>query len=289
MIAKDVMTSSPWVIYTNDSIKKAADIFVTHKPSTIPVLLPSGEVHGVLSEVPLLKVYVKLKVKSALSQMIMGTKDLIEPAVCVRERDPIAVVMQACMKVNHHRVLVLDEYGFLKGVVSPKDLLALLHGEPGESISMQEELKALRARVTEMEQSQEKLKVTALKLKNYETMFSKSPFMFHSVDSTGKIVVANPRLHQVLGYQDGELLNKMLYDLYPESIWPMVEKGLQHVLMQGSRQMFTEYQTKSGKPVKVEILSQAILDPNGKFLATSTIARLIDSDSLLHLLDGAFK
>jgi PAS domain S-box-containing protein len=286
IIAKDLMTHHPWVVYTSDSVQHVVDMFTKNRPSTIPVLTPAGEVHGVVSEIPLLKLYVRLKAKQQLSSILLDYKDLFEAPIFVRERDPIAIVMHAALKASHHRVLVLDDNKHLRGVISPKDILSMLNGNSSHSDSIQRELKDLRHRVTNMQGEREKLQKVEEELKNYEVAIAGSQFMFHSVDGNGKIVLANERLHEVLGYDPKELIGKSIYDLYPKEFWAAVEGSLKQIQTSGIHQMNTSYRRKSGEFLKVEVGSHAIVDRKGNFLATSTLARVVDGDSLLRSLNG---
>lgn len=288
IIAKDLMTHHPWTLHVSDSVQRAVDMFTVNRPSTIPVLFANGEVRGVISEIPLLKMFVRLKVKNDLASKLGEHKELFETPIFVRERDPIATVMQAALKASHHRVLVLDDNKHLRGVISPKDILTMLNGGPNNSISMHKELKDLRLRVANMQDEHKKLQKTEAELKAYEDAIETSQFMFHSVSPDGKILIANERLHEVLGYGQGELVGKSVYDLYPKEMWPAVETSLKQLQVSGLHQMNTSYKRKDGSLVKVELGSHSILDSQGKFIATSTLARLIDGESLLRLLNGVF-
>lgn len=289
MIAKDLMTRNPKTLFTSDSVGRAADIFTQHRLSTLPVLVPSGEVHGIISEIPLLREYIKLKAKNQISQMLIKTPEIFEDVAMVSERDPISLVVQAALKVSHHRVLVVDDHKRLRGVISPKDLLSVLHGKPGKSLTFQDELKQIRVKAADLSKQHGAVRVPEQKLKSYEAIMANSQLMFHSSSPSGKIVLANDRIHQVLGYGKGELIGKSLEILYPKEIWPEMERGLKRILANHSAQVLTSYLTKSGDRVNVEVGSQPILDDAHKVIATASIARIVDSESLLKILNSQIK
>lgn len=290
IIAKDFMTHSPLVVHTSDTLRHCASLFTANKLSTIPVVDVQNRVVGVVSEVSLLKTYIKAKSTHSLDDKIIAHKEMIEPIVHVQDKDDINTVVQAALRSPYHRVIVLDDADHLLGVISPKDILSVLNDDDEPSKSMQQELKDLRLQVQEMDKIKESIVTKEAKLKNYELLFASNQFMLHSVDASGKIIMANPRLHSVLGYAPNELVGKTIRDLYPQHLWSVVEEGLKKVKSSGQQELiYSMFKKKNGDTIKVEIASQAVQEENGKFLATSTISRVVDSDSLLKLLHGVFK
>lgn len=290
LIAKDLMTLKPLTAHSSDTIQAVVNLFTKNKLTSVPVLGNFHEVLGAVSEVSLLRSYVKAKAMGGTEQKIVFFKEAIEPLSTVKENDSILTVLQLSLKAPLHRIYVLDATGHLKGVISPKDILSALNDDVESSPTMQKELKDLREKVNKMGQVQNILEHTEHQLKSYENLVESTNFMLHSVDATGKIIMANSRMHSVLGYNPGELIGKNLHDLYPQHLWKTVDEGLHHVRKTGEQvPVYSTYMTKMKDPIKVEITSQAVTDEKGQFVATSTISRVIDSDQLLRLLNGVIK
>lgn len=290
IIAKDIMTHSPNHVLTSDTVQQAINIFTQNKLSTLPVLSTVGKVEGVISEISLLKAYIKIRSAKRFDDKIVDHREIIEPPITVNEKADIAMVVQAALRSPYHRVLVLDDMDHLLGVISPKDILLVLNENSDPSLTMQKELRELRQKAEKIQDLNQELKKTEAQMKTYENLFDSSNFMLHSLDKDGKIIMANPRIHEVLGYAPGELVGKTIKDLYPQHLWDEVEKGLKKIESQGTVEtVYSAYRKKNGEVVKVEVASQAVKDEKGKFVATSTISRLIDPEALLRLLHGVFK
>ncbi len=266
IIAKDFMTHSPLVLKTSDTIRFAVTLFTTNKLSVIPVVDARESILGLVTEISLLKTYIKTKGSHKVDDKVQNHQEMFEPVTSVRDKDDISTVVQAVLRAPYHRVVVLDDGGHLLGVISPKDILSVLNDDGEKSKSMQQELRDLRDQVQEIETIKESIVSKDKKLNNYEQLFDSSQFMLHSVDSSGKIIMANLRLHTVLGYEPNELIGKTLHDLYPQHLWSVVDEGLNKIKTTGHQELvYTVFKKKNGDTIKVEVASQAVQKEHGEF------------------------
>ena len=290
LIAKDIMTRTPLAVFASDTVQSVADVITQRKVSSLPVLSSTKEVLGVLSEVAVLKIFIKAKALGQTRGSIYEHKSLFEPIRSVKETDGILDIVQTALKHPHQRVFVLDSVGRLQGVISPKDILAVLNDDNEASVPMQQELKDLRAQVATMKSTKAELHQTEQRLKEYEKLMESTNFMLYAVDANGKIVIANARLHSALGYSAGQLLGKTLHDLYPPHLWKEADEALENAKsMRAPPTSYASYLTRLGGTIRVEVTSQIVPNERGEFLELSTMARVIDSDQLLRLLQGVLK
>lgn len=280
------MTQKPMSLSEGMKVSDAVKTMLTHHISSAPVVATSGKLIGQISEVFLLKLFILSSKKGSESQTLKDHAASLVAVTTVRERDAIDEVVKKIISSPSHRALVLDDQGHLRGIISPKDLLRIMVGEQARAGSLLSEFNILQDRIGILK---DQLKVTKNQLSSVSTVIEKSAFMFHSVDSKGKIVIANEKIHHELGYPTGELVGKTLLDLYPSENHKLALEGLKK-LIDGDKEIktYSTYLKKSGDPLKVEVISRSILDEKGQFLATSTLSRLIDSDELLRTLHGVY-
>lgn len=281
------MTQKPMSLSEGMKISDAVRTMLSHHISSAPVLTASGKLIGQISEVFLLKLFILASKKGNENQTLKDHSKSLVSVTTVKEKDPIDEVVKQIINSPSHRALVLDDHGHLRGIISPKDILRILVGEDARSGSLLNEFAILQDRLNI---ARDQLQATQSQLKSVSTVIEKSAFMFHSVDSKGKIVIANERIHQELGYQPNELVGKAILDLYPSDLHKSILDGLKK-LIDGEEKEIKTYSTyikKDGKPLRVEIVSRSIVDANNQFLATSTLSRILDSEELLRTLHGVY-
>lgn len=129
-----VMTKGVVTVGPEAGFKECADLMRVHGVSALPVLDASGQVLGVLSESDLLAKEEAKDSKPRLLDMVYGrrrraaagrvARDLMSsPPITVK---PSATVAQAASLMHSKRVKrlpVVDDYGWLVGIVSRADLL----------------------------------------------------------------------------------------------------------------------------------------------------------------------
>jgi PAS domain S-box-containing protein len=285
--AKDLMTEKPMHVQSGASIMEATDFFLEKEVTSAPVINPLGELLGVLTDLGLVKSFLLQHASISKHDKIAHHLEVLEKAEFVSEETAVLDVVKAMIKAKAHRVLVVNDKGKLTGIVSPTDILLFLKGQQKKSHSLKEQLK-------DSEEHVEKLKgeVSDLRdnLDRYQGLFSETPYMMHSIDENAKIIMANKKIHQVLGFEPGELVGKTLFDIYPKTVQHEALAGLKKIQKEGFHHLtYTSMKKKSGELVRVDIVSSSLHDHYGKFLSTISVAREIDSEALLRALHGVFR
>ena len=215
----------------------------------------------------------------------------------VLEDDPIHVIVNKLTKAPTQRVLVVNHQNKLIGVISPKDIIfnIVSSGSPTISRSLQRKVEALEGELATIKKEVSVEKNEAQILNQFKQLIESSLFLCHSVTENGKIRFANKRLHEILGYQDGELAGKDITELYPSHLHDIVRNALSEIENKGKQSIvYSAFLTKKGESVKVEMSSIAIYENdsaagNKRFMGTATVSRVIDSDIMLRVLSGAVK
>ncbi len=170
------------------------------------------------------------------------------------------------------------------GIISPKDLLWMVSGQQKNSLNLKVELEKAKQEATSLSS---KLSDIENLLKMYRNVFEDSPYMMHSVNSDGRVIMANRRLHNILGYEDNEMIGKSLSDLYPKTVMHEAIGGLETIKKNGFHHVtYTTMLRKSGEKIRIDIASSALRSPKGDFIGTISISRLVDSEDLLRALHG---
>lgn len=284
-IARDIMTRNPFALKSSMQVETAVQEMLTHHISSAPVLDGHQKLLGQVSEITLLKAYILSSKEGSEKVLLDYQKSFSQPSI-VREIDPIDKVVKSIIESPYNRVLVLDSRGHLRGIISPKDILRYLMGEKSRSGTLVQEMQVLQDRISILK---DQLHATKTQLNTIDSMVEQSEFMFYSVDAQAKIVIANIRLHQDLGYGPRELIGKSVLDIYPAEDRKRVEDSLRQMIGDGkSQKTYSTYLTQDGKHLRVEVISHPIFDATGSFLATSTVSRVLDQDSLLRALHGVY-
>jgi len=282
--AADLMTPNPKMVASGASLHEVIELFLEQGITSSPVINPLGEILGVLSELSLVKAYMIHKAKLQKGDKVGHHLDLLDPVAYVHMHSPIISVLKEMIWAPTHRLLVRDGKEKIVGIISPKDLMRAMIGQPNPSQNLKEKLQETEDKLRD---SLEKLKDAEHHLEVYQNVFHEVPYMMHAVDAEGKILMANKREHDVLGYPDGELVGKTIYDLYAKSMHHEAIQGLKKVMESGHHHMtYTTLVSKTGASVRCDIASSAIRSSNGEFISTISVLRPIDSDEMLRILNG---
>ena len=278
------MTPNPKMINSGDSLSEVVKLFLENGITSSPVINPVGEILGVLSELTLLKAYMLHKTKFQKSDKVGHHVDLLEPVSYVKVTATLAEVLREMITTPTHRLLVKDEKDKIVGIISPKDLMRAMLGEPNPNQNIRQKLLETQA---ELEKTVLKIQTIEKTLDVYQKAFQETPYMMHAVNAKGTILMSNRCEHEILGYEDGELVGKSIYDIYPSVMHSDAERGLKTVIQQGFHHMtYTTLLRKDGSQVRCDIASSSLQDEKGKFLSTITVLRAIDSEALLRSLHG---
>lgn len=281
--AKDLMTKRPMILYSSDTLKAAVEAFNKYKVSSAPVVTPDHEILGILTETALLELFLANSERGADQVQLDKFRSHLFSAQCVYDQDQVTEVIKKIRKSSSGRVLVLDSQKHIVGVVSPKDIFQLLRGEARSAEPMYEELTRVKSR---LDQTTTQMDRTSKRLNRLEEIINGSAYMMHSLDRDGNVILANRRIHDVLGYDYGELVGKTLEDLYGKEHC-LVAKSQLARLAEGKEQdvIYSSFKRKDGSSVRVEIISSVVKDRDGNFTATSSMSRIMDSDNFIKTIN----
>jgi PAS domain S-box-containing protein len=122
----------------------------------------------------------------------------------------------------------------------------------------------------------------------FEALMDWFPDIIQSVDAEGRIVYANRKASELLGYTHAELLGMSVYDLYAPEIMEKVKAGFADLKSRGDLSINESLVLdKKGIRIPVEIRSFAVYDTEGRFLRTFSILRDLRAmkalqDQLMH-------
>lgn len=282
--AKDIMTPNPKFIGSGEDLKTATQLFFDNNIHYAPVVTPTKEVLGLFSEMGLVKAALKQYLEPEQYDKVYHHKDLFNQAVFVPETATLDDVVKAITKADSNRVLVQNKQGLLVGIIAPKDILALVSGQTRQSLSLKSELEKTRTEASTLNNKLETLEET---LKRYRNIFEDSPYMMHSVNAEGRIILANKQIHQRLGYEQGELIGKSLADIYPKTVLHEAMQGLEQIKEKGVHHLtYTTMVRKNGEKIRIDIASSSLRNSKGEFLGTISISREVDAEELLRALHG---
>lgn len=273
--AKSIMTPDPKHIQSGDRLLDTIGLFFQSNIHYAPVITPTGEILGLLSEVTLVKAALRHYLDPGKNEKVYSHKDLLDPAVFVQDNDSIDDVVKALMKSPSKRVLVKDFKDRLCGIISPKDILRFLGGEQHQMIQINDHLRKYEEKTKNLS-----IRVQTLQdlVHMYKEAIDSSPLMMHSLDAKGNIVMANRKIHQALGYEMGELIGKSLNQLYPHTMHDLAREGLESIKVVGfHNSTTTQMVKKDGHTFNVDIVSSALKNHDGAFLATISISRPLES------------
>jgi len=276
--AKDLMNQGTPSISFDQSVIEAIEFLKTHPTGFVAVKASDDRYQGVLTEGNLVRIFLRSQ-SQADRQALIFYRDCFEPMQLIHQDEEFAEVVKKIMTAVGHRVFVIDNQGVIVGHITAKDILPTFVFKPSES---QREKSSSSSVVNKMPGAQ--LDNMKSELYLYESFFEKSPFMMHSVNPKGVIQMANEILHNLLGYEYGELIGKTIFDLYPKENHQKAQAGIQTILNKGYHKVIqAQMIRKDGKVVEVEMASRALTDQEGKSVGTITVSRPMNMDLLLAL------
>lgn len=266
--AHELMNPMTPALSFDSTVQDAIAFFETHPHQFATVSASRDRIQGVLTEGNLVKIFLRYQSQPAKDALIFY-RDCFEPTQLIHETATFEEVVKKVMTAVGHRVFVIDTKGELVGHITAKDVLPFLVGKRDAKQTVQgaafDELKS--------------------QLYMYESFFSKSPFMMHSVNPSGFIQMANEMLHALLGYEYGELIGKTIYDLYPKASHNKAQEGIRTIMAKGYHQVIqAEMVHKDGRVIPVEMASRALEDPWKNPIGTITVSRPLDMKLLLDVL-----
>ncbi len=275
--------SSPLVtIPAHFVLEQAERVFHQQRLTAAPVVIDMKNILGVLTDFHLLRFFIEQSTNPLKSRMQDFVEDL-DPIVLVDENEEVADVFKLMLQSPNHRIFVTSQEK-LAGALSPKDLLPYLAGV--DAVERHSEHKDLIAAKIEIKKLVHELMTTKERLSNYQQAFMASPFMIHSADLHGNITMANPMLHQVLGYRENELIGKKITDIYASQYHKQAIEGLNKVKMDGFHPLInTQMVRKNKELLQVDLASAGKKNPSGDVVGTITIGRISNSSKMIEALE----
>jgi PAS domain S-box-containing protein len=283
-LVRDFMSSQLFTIRADFILEQAEKVFHDHQITAAPVLLYKKTVLGVLTDFQLIKCFL-FRTSNPSRARIVDYKEELEPVAVVESDATLETAFKVMMQSPTHRIYV-RENSILVGALSPRDLLPFLAGDV--AIQRFKEDKDLIAAHIRIRALLLELGRVQMERDRYLDVFTASPYMIHSADLQGKITMANPMLHFVLGYEEGELIGKSIYDLYAQQFHQQAKDGLIQVRSEGYYPFINTLMVKKNKElVQVDITSSAKHDDQGQVTATITVSRVSDSAKMVEILKHA--
>ncbi|MEK7851354.1 MAG: PAS domain S-box protein, partial [Deltaproteobacteria bacterium] len=129
---------------------------------------------------------------------------------------------------------------------------------------LQESYSILENRKRELEASEER----------YKDLIENSPEMIHSVNADRSFVGVNKTELDILGYTLAEMKQKRIEDIVPEEFKEKVINHILKAIRKGEGSVETQFITKEGKKIDVEIIATALYHPiTGNFIRTRAFVR----------------
>lgn len=265
--AKNLMHRSTPVLPFSATIPESIE-FIKAQPKGFAIVQASANrFHGVLTEAQLMRIFLRYQAHPERETLILY-RDLFEPAQLIHEEEYFPEIVKKLVTAVGNRVFVIDNKSNVVGFITAKDLLPYFSPKGAEGQAPDEKVEDLKS-----------------DLYLFESFFTKSPFMMHSVNREGVIQMANEVLHSVLGYEFGELQGHTIFNLYPKESHAKAEAGLKTIFSSGFHSIVNaEMIRKDGVKVAVEMVSRALTDQRQSPVGTMTISRPLDMKILLEVM-----
>ena len=280
-LVRDHMSPQLFHVRSDHVLEQAEKVFHDHQITAAPVLLDKKRVLGVLTDFKLIKFFLLRSAKPTRARLA-DFADELDPVSVVEHDATLESAFKLMLQSPSHRIFV-RENDVLVGALSPRDLLPLLAGDVAiQRYQEDKDLVAAQVRIRGLLHEIARLEVERDK---YESAFEASPYMIHSADLNGMIVMANPMLHFVLGYESGALVGKSIFDLYAQQFHQQARAGLEKLKADGFQPFINTLMVKKNQELlQVDVTSTARHGANGAVVGTVTVGRVSDSAKMIAAL-----
>jgi PAS domain S-box-containing protein len=270
--AKNFMTLNPHSFRLDSTIHKVTEDFVRLNLTSAPVIDDYGTLQGMISEVGLIRIFAMDRMLFGNQKKLKTREKFFDVADTVFLSDPVDLVLRKLMQTKLHRVIVVDNRQTVQGIISPKDIIRIFQGEQSKATS---ETKAhLHESQIQLKQKIEEDLPLEEAMNHYRLLYENAPYMMHSVDSKGVILASNKKMHELLGYPDGDLVGLKIEQIYAEAFHKDIYVSLDILMSNGEPiQVLSEMKTLSGEIVPVEVQTSIYCDSQGKPIGTVSVTR----------------
>jgi PAS domain S-box-containing protein len=283
-LVRDFMSPQLVHVRADHILEQAEKIFHDNQITAAPVIVDKKNVLGVLTDFQLIKFFLIRSTQPTRARVIDYQAEL-DPVAMVDHDATLETAFKVMIQSPSHRIYVTQN-DMLVGALSPRDLLPFLAGDVAIMRYQEDrDLIAARVRIRGLMLELGRVKIER---DRYHEAFTASPYMIHSADLDGKIIMANPMLHHVLGYEEGELAGKSIYDLYAQQFHNQAREGLTRVRADGYYPLINTLMVRKNQElIQVDIASSAKHDADGNVTATITAGRISDSAKMIEALKQA--
>lgn len=264
--AKNLMRTRPFTLPLETEVTTAIKYFKENEISSLPIASGAKKYHGMLTETGLLQIFLRYQA-SPKQNMLAQYRKYLQPVQFVNEDETFPDIVKKLMASTTHVIFVIDGEFNVVGSISFRDVLPLLSDlNPSEH-----ELGAELDQVVRLKSD----------LYFYESFFNFSPFMMHSADPEGVIQMANQILHTTLKYENGALIGKTIFDIYPPENHEKARAGLKQIFSHGYHKLVeVQMVCRTGEIINVELASRMLRDQTNRPMGSITVARPTDTTDL---------
>lgn len=263
-----MMHSKTPILGFDSTVIEAIEYFKSHATDFALVQASKDRVQGVLTEGILARIYLRYRAHPERETLILY-REMFEPVQLINAHEPFEEVVKKVITAVGNRAFVMNQNSEVIGYITAKDILP--HFQKSAPQKEKEGPTATSGIHSD--------------LYLYESFFTQSPFMMHSVNKEGVIQMANEVLHRVLGYEYGELIGKSVYEIYPKAAHGKVKESLSQIIYKGFNKVVRgSMVTKTGEEFETEMVSRALMDAMDIPVGTITISRPVDMQLLIERL-----
>ena len=282
--ANDLMTPNPKMIASGENLQDVVRLFLNLGVSSSPVVSPMGEILGMLTELALVKAFMLHKAKFHTHDKIGHHTELLLPPAFISSKASLGEIIKEIINSPTNRLLVKDERKKIVGIISPKDLMRPMLGEANPSDNIKEKLRDTEIK---LKQSLQELSNIEKNLEVYRRVFQESPYMMHATDAKGLIIMANKREHEILGYENNELVGKNVLDIYAPAMHQQTMQELQKKAIQSPEAVvYTTLIKKNGSELRCDVSTSSLFDSSGEFISSISALRPMDAQDIIKNLAG---
>jgi PAS domain S-box-containing protein len=282
-VVEDFMSRNPIQVRLDMDLDLVGHLFTSNRLTAAPVIDSLNRILGVITDFMLVKMFIRKSIDKKDGTLQSYIKEL-DPILTISPKESLQDAFKMMLQSPNHRIFVIEN-NTLIGALSPKDLVPYLCGNKFNKKSINEELALALKQIQKLSSE---LAYTRKNLVSYQRFFDENPFMMHSLDWDGAVVMANKMLHFTLGYNFSELLGKKITDLYSHQNHKEAVTGLDTIKNIGFHGPISTLMVKKDKSIlKVDVASMIRRDEGGNAIGTISISRLSDSSNMMEILSQA--
>lgn len=271
------MSASPPLLRSDRTLEEAQKLMTENALVAVPVVNPAGVIMGVLSDLGLLKCFLKRSQATPNLIFVGNYATEFEKIQTIAEDEAITEAFRRMLSSASKRIFVLRENEIV-GRLEPSDLYDFMASRStGRRFKgdLDDEKKKVRLPRT-----------TATEAAIFQaSLFRDSPCPIYACDLSGVIIAANRMLHFILDYNDGELVGQTLRELYPVTSHQGLFEGLDRLIVSGFRPGSNVAMVKKDTQLlKIDVVSLLKYDQDGVPHSVITVGRLEDEAAMNEIL-----